>query len=120
MDRERPHNPWQPSQTDRYLEAMRRLSGKPHSARFPEIIRQEPNQSRGNTVKFTDARKSYRAASGTDYQVPDKAASYLRNAVWHLLDKSGALLAVVHPDGTVRHGQTLRAIMEQAAHRRRA
>lgn len=71
-------------------------------------------------MKYTEACKQYRTASGTGYQVPDKAASYLRNSTWHLLSESGSLLAVVFPDGTVRHGQTLRAIMEQAAHRRRA
>ena len=59
------------------------------------------------------AIKHYRNASGPDFQRPDKGKSYARNGAMHLLSESGALLAVVHPDGTVTHGAALNAWSRQ-------
>jgi len=58
-------------------------------------------------VTFSEAKQLYREATGDDYRAPNEARSYYRNPAWHLLNREGALLAAVHADGTVAHGNML-------------
>ena len=46
---------------------------------------------------FKEAVRLYRNHAGTDFIKPDKAKSYTRNDSMHLLDATGALIAVVLP-----------------------
>ena len=64
-------------------------------------------------MDLKQAIKSYRDASGPDFQRPDKGRSYARNGAMHLLSESGGLLAVVFTDGTVTHGPALLAWSRQ-------
>ena len=66
-------------------------------------------------MTFNEAKKLYRGVAGDDYRAPNATRSYYRNSAWHLLNRDGALLAAVHADGSVSHGNMLlRVILAEA------
>jgi hypothetical protein len=66
-------------------------------------------------MTFSDAKTLYREVAGDHYRTPNDARSYRRNSAWHLLNREGALLAVVQADGSVAHGSMLlRVILADA------
>lgn len=70
-------------------------------------------------MDYKAAHRRYKDTAGDQYRKPSKASSYQRNDAWHLLGESGGLLAVVHPDGSLNFGDSLRAVLEIAATRKR-
>lgn len=57
----------------------------------------------------------YKANAGLNSQRPSKSKCYLHNNTWHLLSKSGELLAVVHPSGKCVYGAVLQVIWGELA-----
>lgn len=49
-------------------------------------------------IGYKHACRIYKDQAGHQYHRPDAQQSYVRNNAWHLLDKGGALLAVVFAD----------------------
>jgi hypothetical protein len=47
---------------------------------------------------YRDASMIYKDQAGHQFHRPDKGLSYYRGGAWHLLDKDGALHAVVFAD----------------------
>ena len=73
---------------------------------------------RKSDMDYKSAHRRYRDIAGHQYEQPVQKKSYLRNGTWHLLSDT-ALIAVVDSAGGVNFGDSLRAVLEVAATRKR-